>query len=169
MGRDLMEFALDGTRRVTPLLATKFDERNGTVSPDGRWLAYESNKTGSFEVYVQPFPNVGDGQWKVSTAGGRQPLWAPNSKELFYLGSDSALMRVPVEASGASWTPGTPTKILQARYYTGTGTGRSYDVSPDGQHFLMIKSPVGDSAALSPGVILVQHFDEELKRLVPTN
>jgi len=53
---------------------TKFDERNGIVSPDGHWLAYESNSSGPFEVYVQPFPNVGGGQWEVSTAGGTQPL-----------------------------------------------------------------------------------------------
>ena len=70
MGRDLLQLALDGTRRVTPLLQTKFDERNGIVSPDGRWLAYESNSSGSFEIYVRPFPNVGGGQWQVSTAGG---------------------------------------------------------------------------------------------------
>jgi serine/threonine-protein kinase len=70
-GYDLLQLALDGTRRVTPLLQTKFDERNGIVSPDGRWLAYESNSSGSFEIYVRPFPNVGGGQWQVSTTGGR--------------------------------------------------------------------------------------------------
>jgi len=81
MGRDLLQVALDGTRRVTPLLQTKFDELNGIVSPDGRWLAYESNSSGSFEIYVRPFPNVGGGQRQVSTAGGRQPLWARSGKE----------------------------------------------------------------------------------------
>ena len=119
MGRDLLQLALDGTRRVTPLLQTKFDERNGIVSPDGRWLAYESNSSGSFEIYVQPFPNVGGGQWQVSTAGGRQPLWARSGKELFYVGADGALLRVPVEASGATWNAGTPMKLLEGRYYTG--------------------------------------------------
>jgi hypothetical protein len=152
-----------------PLLATKFDERNGTVSPDGRWLAYESNSSaGQFEIYVRPYPNVGGGQWQVSTAGGRQPLWARNGKELFYLGSDNALLRVPVEASGATWSAGTPMQILDGRYYAGTGTGRAYDVSADGRRFLMIKGIGGDSAAQSPRLILVQHFDEELKRIVPT-
>jgi serine/threonine-protein kinase len=168
MGRDLFEVALDGTHRVTPLLQTKFDERNGIVSPDGRWLAYESNSSGPFEVDVRPFPNVGGGQWQVSTAGGRQPLWARSGKELFYFGSDGALMRVPVEASGVSWNAGAPMKLLEGRYYTGTGSGRAYDVSTDGRRFLMIKAPGGDSTASSPSVIVVQHFDEELKRLVPT-
>ena len=122
MGRDLLQLALDGTRRVTPLLQTKFDERNGIVSPDGRWLAYESNSSGTFEIYVRPFPNVGGGQWQVSTAGGRQPLWARSGKELFYVGADGALLRVPVEASGATWNAGTPMKLLEGRYYTGTGS-----------------------------------------------
>jgi len=169
MGRDLRQVALDGTHRVTPLLETKFDERNGTVSPDGRWLAYESNSgAGPFDIYVRPYPNVGGGQWQVSTAGGRQPLWARNGKELFYFGADNALLRVPVEASGATWSAGTPMRILDGHYYTGTGTGRAYDVSADSQRFLMIRGIAGDSAAQLPRLILVQHFDEELKRLVPT-
>jgi serine/threonine-protein kinase len=168
MGRDLLQAALDGTRRVAPLLQTKFDERNATISPDGQWLAYESNSSGSFEIYVRPFPHVADGQWRVSTTGGRQPLWARNGKELFYLGADGALLRVPVEARGASWNAGTPMKLLEGRYYTGIGSGRSYDVSPDGRRFLMIKAPGGETSATPPALIVVQHWDEELKRLVPT-
>jgi hypothetical protein len=98
-----------GGRRVTSLLQTKFDERNGIVSPDGRWLAYDSNNSGSFQIYVRPFPNVGGGQWQVSTTGGTRPLWARNGKELFYVGAEGALLRLPVEASGATWKAGTPT------------------------------------------------------------
>jgi len=168
MDRDLLQLALDGTRRVTPLLQTKFDERNGIVSPDGRWLAYESNSSGSFEIYVRPFPNVGAGQWQVSTAGGRQPLWARSGKELFYVGGNGALLRVPVEASGATWNAGAPMKLLEGRYVTGGTLGRTYDVSPDGQRFLMIKAPGTDATAALPALIVVQHWDEELKRLVPT-
>jgi serine/threonine-protein kinase len=171
MGFDLLQLALDGTCRVTPLLQTKFDERNGIVSPDGRWLAYESNSSGPFEIHVRPFPNVGGGQWQVSTAGGRQPLWALSGRELFYFASDGALLRVPVEASGATWNAGTPMKLLEGRYYTGVGgssAGRTYDVSPDGQRFLMIKAPGTDASAEPPALIVVQHWDEELKRLVPT-
>jgi serine/threonine-protein kinase len=168
MGRDLLQVELDGSHRVTPLVQTKFDERNGTVSPDGRWLAYESNNSGSFEIYVRPFPNVGDSQRQISTAGGKQPLWARSGKELFYLGADGTLLRVPVEASGGTWHAGAPVKVLEGRYYTGTGSGRAYDVSLDGKRFLMIKAPATDTAATPPAVILVQHWDEELKRLVPT-
>ena len=168
MGRDLLQVALDATRRVTPLLQTKFDERNGIVSPDGRWLAYDSNSSGPYEIYVRPFPNVGGGQWQVSTAGGTQPLWARNGKELFYVGADGALARVPVETNGATWSAGTPMKLLEGRYFIGAGIGgRTYDVSPDGQRFLMIKAPGTDANAAPPALIVVQHWDEELKRLVP--
>src|SRR5207249_11196781 len=76
MGRDLLQLALDGTRRVTPLLQTKFDELNGIVSPDGRWLAYESNSSGAFEIYVQPFPNVGGGQRQFRPGGPTKSLLA---------------------------------------------------------------------------------------------
>jgi serine/threonine-protein kinase len=169
MRRDLMQLALDGTRRVTQLLQTKFDERNGIVSPDGRWLAYESNSSGQVEIYVRPFPNVGSGEWLVSRAGGKTPLWARSGKELFYVPADGALLRVPVEASGAIWNAGPPTKLLEGRYLTDVNAGvRMYDVSPDGQRFLMIKALGSDASAAAPAIIVVQHWDEELKRLVRT-
>ena len=110
---------------------------------------------------------MGGGQWPVSTAGGTKPLWARNGKELFYVGAEGTLQRVPVEASGATWNAGTPMKLLERRYFTG-GFGRTYDVSPDGQRFLMIKAPGTDVGAARPALIVVQHWDEELKRLVPT-
>src|SRR4051812_4373093 len=103
MGRNLLQLALDGTRQVTPLLETKFDEREGIVSPDGRWLAFESNGSGSYEIYVRPFPNVDGGQWRISTAGGTRPLWARSGKELFYVGADGAVVSVAVEAKDATW------------------------------------------------------------------
>jgi serine/threonine-protein kinase len=167
-GRDLLQLALDGTGRVTPLLQTTFDAREGVISPDGRWLAYESNRSGSFEIYVRPFPNVEGGQWRVSTAGGSRPLWAQNGKELFYVGADGALLGVPIEAKGATWKNRAPMKLFEPRYYIGFNSGRSYDVSQDGQRFLMIKPAEGSDKAASPNLIVVQHWTEELKRLVPT-
>jgi Tol biopolymer transport system component len=168
MGIELQQLALDGTHHVTQLLQTNLDERNGIVSPDSRWLAYESNSSKQVEIYVRPFPNVGGGQWLVSTAGGTRPLWARNGKELFYVGADGALLRVPVEASGATWNAGTPMKLIEGRYYTGDNAARAYDVSPDGQRFLMIKAPGSDASTTPPALIVVQHWDEELKRLAPT-
>jgi serine/threonine-protein kinase len=166
--RELRMVALDGTHRVTPLLQESFDARSGVVSPNGLWLAYDSNRSGAFEIDVRPFPNVRAGYWQIATAG-MQPLWAQNSRELFYIGPDGALMGVPVEAS-PTFKPGTPIKLLEARYYAGTagGSGRTYDVSSDGKRFLMIKAPGTEAGAAPPALIVVQHWDEELKRLVPT-
>jgi serine/threonine-protein kinase len=171
-GRDLMRLALDGTRKVTPLVQTKFEEQNGGVSPDGRWLVYQSDSTGRFEIYVRPFPNVSAGQWQVTTAGGRQPLWARSGKELFYVGPDGVLMRVPVEASSATWNAGTPIQLFEGRdffFNMGNATfGRTYDVSPDGRRFLMIKAPGANPTTAPPNIIVIQHWVDELKGLVPT-
>jgi serine/threonine-protein kinase len=169
--RDLRLLTLTPTPHVEPLLETRFEERNGIVSPDGRWLAYESNSSGRLEINVRPFPNVGDGQWQVSNAGGVQPLWARNGRELFYLAPEGALMSVPVDPRGTTWSAGTATTLVAGHYYTGLNVfaPRQYDVSPDGQRFLMIKEGGGtDLAVAPPQIIVVQHFDEELKRLVPT-
>ena len=127
----------------------------------------ESTMTGSKEIYVRPFPNVSDGQFRVSTTGGTRPLWAPSGKELFYIGVDGSLLQVSVEAKGAMWNSRAPIKLFERRYFVGANSGRSYDVSLDGQRFLMIKGP-GTDASASPSLILVQHWDAELKRLAPT-
>ena len=156
---------------VEPLLETRFEERGGIVSPDGRWLTYESNSSGRFEIYLRPFPNVGDGQWQVSNAGGVQPLWARSGRELFYIAPDGALLTVPVEPRGTIWSAGTATKLVEGRYYTGrnVNVSRHYDVSPDGQRFVMVKTGGGtDQTAAPASLIVVQHWVEELKRLVPT-
>jgi eukaryotic-like serine/threonine-protein kinase len=168
-GRDLMRLTLDGSQRVTPLLQTPFDEQRGAISPDGHWLAYESNRSGQSEIWVRPFPNTSVAEYLISTSGGTRPAWALSGKELFFLGADGALMGAPVEATPTTWNSLAPKKLLEPRYYTGGGNpNRSYDVSPDGQRFLMIKAASADPTAVPPNIIVVQHFDEELKRLVPT-
>jgi serine/threonine protein kinase len=167
---DLRPLTLTPTPRVEPLLETRFDERGGIVSPDGRWLAYESNISGRLEIYVRPFPNVGAGQWQISTSGGVQSLWARSGRELFYVAPDGALMTVPVDPRGTTWSAGNATKLVVGRYYTGAvgAVSRQYDVSPDGQRFLMLKEGGTDQTAAPPQIIVVQHWDEELKRLVPS-
>jgi serine/threonine-protein kinase len=168
-GWDVLALSLDGKHQVTPLVKTPFDERNGIMSPDGRWLAYEANDSGSFEIYVRPFPDVNSGHWQVSTSGGTQPLWARNGQELFYVAPDGALMRVGV-TRGPTWTAGAPTKVLEGRYVARVPGGnfpRNYDIAPDGQRFLMVKAVGTDATSAPLQIIVVQHFDEELKRLVP--
>ena len=165
---DVMQVTATGTHMVTPLVHTPAAEANGTVSPDGRWLAYEANDSGAFEIYVRPYPDVTSGRWLVSTGGGTRPLWSRDGRELFYVSPANALMRVGVERA-ASWSATTPAMLLkEGSVITPAGVlGRSYDISPDGQRFLVLK-PVGESNAQAPQLIIVQHFDEMLKRLVPT-
>jgi hypothetical protein len=166
---DVMTLTLERDSPVQPLLQTAFDERNGDVSLDGRWLAYESNDSGQRQISVRPFPDVNRGRWQVSTGGGTQPVWARNGQELFYLAPNGALMSVRVER-GTTWRAGTPTKLIDAQYYVGVGAARAYDVSPDGQKFLMIKEARPSDDAPPPAqVVIVQNWAEELKRLVPVN
>jgi eukaryotic-like serine/threonine-protein kinase len=167
-GNDVMVIELDGTRRITPLVQSPFIERNGIISPDGRWLAYEADESGRFEVYVRPFPLVNSGRWDVSTAGGTRPIWTRSGQELIYVSPTGALMRVGV-VRGPSWAATTPTLVVKEGYFTiPSWWGRSYDISPDGQRFLMIKEGGADGTAAPASLIVVQHWFEELKRLVPT-
>jgi serine/threonine-protein kinase len=165
---DVMQVTLTGTHTVMPLVHTPANERNGIVSPDGRWLAYDANDSGSFEIYVRPYPNVTSGRWQISTGGGERPLWSRDGRELFYVSPTSALMRVGVERA-ASWAATTPTMLLRdgAVITPANNLGRNYDISPDGQRFLVVK-PVNATNTPPPQLIVVQHFDEMLKRLVPT-
>jgi serine/threonine-protein kinase len=183
-GVDLMELHLDDgsgsiesspaqqrrARRVTPLVQTAFSELNGAISPDGRWLAYQANNSGQYEVYVRPYPDVSGGLRQVSTGGGTRPLWARTGQELFYLSSGGALMRVGVER-GPTWAAGTPTKLLNEGYFTvpGGNPGRTYDISPDGKRFLIVKAGGGSGQAAVPQIVVVQNWLEELKRLVPVD
>ena len=112
-----MMIELDGTHRVTPLVQSPFTERNGIISPDGRWLAYESNDSGRFEIYVRPFPDVNTGHWQVSTNGGTRPTWTRSGQELIYVSPTSALMGVGV-ARGPSWAATTPTLLVKEGYFT---------------------------------------------------
>jgi len=159
-------------RRAEPLVQTSFAELNAEISPDGKWMAHQSNESGQEEIYVRPFPDVNSGRWQVSTTGGSRPLWARNGRELFYLAPAGALMRVAVER-GSIFTAGTPGRVLEGSYLVGTTrgggeSGRTYDVSPDGQRFLMIKEAGAYETSATPQLIVVQNWFEELRRLVPT-
>jgi Tol biopolymer transport system component len=155
-----------GERPTEPLVQTTFAEDNGEVSPDGRWLAYQSNESGGFQIYVRPFPNTDTGHWQISTIGGTRPLWARSGRELFYLDGSNAMTSVPVHTT-PTFSPGIPTTLFGGRYLNGP-TGRSYDVSLDGQRFLMIKvkdNAGGDESSAS--LVVVLNWAEELKRLLP--
>ena len=163
-GFDLRVLMFGGNRQTYPLLVSEFDEENGEISPDGRWLAYQSEASGKYEIYIRPFPNVDDGRWQISTGGGTRPLWAPDGDELFYLSSGGELIAVPVQTR-PTFSAGRPVLVLKRQYSVGGSSGPSYDIAPDGQRFLMIKA---DDSAQPPKLVLVQNWFEELKARVPT-
>jgi len=169
-GGDLRIHSVDAEGLSEPLLVTDFDERNAELSPNDRWLAYESDASGQYEIYVRPFPNVEEGSWQISNGGGTRPLWARDGSELFYLDSSGRLMSVPVRIEEASFDFGNLEVVMEQPYFASTGPpGRTYDVSPDGTRFLMFKEGGGATETSPPELILVQNWVEELKRLVPTN
>ena len=107
-----------------PLLNTTFAEANGEISPNGRWMAYQSNESGTYQIYVRPFPNVDGGRWQISTTGGTKPLWAHNGRELFYDGN-GALMAVAVQATDTTFSAGNPTKLFDTGPYAFNTGGRT--------------------------------------------
>jgi eukaryotic-like serine/threonine-protein kinase len=127
--------------------------RNGQFSPDGKWIAYASNETGKWQIYVTSFPDA-RGKWQVSTSGGEQPRWRGGGKELFYLSSDGKMMAAPVTI-GTTFDPGTPVVLFQAtpRQAVSRTDLFVYDVSRDGQRFL-INTPVRQAETAPMSVVL---------------
>ena len=164
--RDIGVLSMEGGRPWQPLLNSVADESHAALSPDGRWIAYISDETGQDEVYVERFPDLGNKE-QISTGGGRDPVWSPDGSELFYSGG-SRMMVVPIDTE-PTLTLGTATVVFEGTYIQ-VGPQRRYDLAPDGR-FLMIK-PGGattENAASAPDqIVLVQHWFEELTRLVPT-
>jgi eukaryotic-like serine/threonine-protein kinase len=150
-------------RKAQPFLRTPFNESSPQFSPDGRWLAYLSDESGRYEVYVQPYPGPG-GKWQISTDGGTEPVWNRNGRELFYRSGDK-MMAVDI-ATQPSFVAGKPRMLFQGQYTPNPGRLPQYDVSPDGQRFLMLK-PTEQAGAAPTQINVVLNWFEELKRRVP--
>jgi len=153
-----------GSGRVRPFLNSQFYEGFPEFSPDGRWIAYVSDESGRYEVYVRPFPGPGS-KYQVSSQGGAQPLWARNGKQLFYRWQDQ-VWAVDVRTDGG-FSTGKPRLLFERPGYSPGNPTRSYDLSQDGQRFLMVKQEQRTPAPVTE-MTLVQNWFEELKRLVPT-
>ncbi|MCZ6858634.1 MAG: protein kinase, partial [Gemmatimonadetes bacterium] len=149
----------------TRLLTSEFDENAVALSPDGKWLAYQSDETGQNEVYVRPFPDVTAGKQTVSVGGGSLPLWAHSGRELFYVDSEDQLVAAKVTTSTA-FAVRERRRLFSVEQYRTTGTYRSFDISPDDQRFLMVRATgIGDEGPAS-ALILVENWFEELKAKV---
>src|SRR5258708_11239243 len=151
-----------------PLVQTTFAEFNPEISPDGRYLAYQSFESGQFQIYVRAYPKTNDGKWQISTNGGTKPAWAGNGRELFFLDPFNTFMSLAVQTTGATFVYGNPVKVFDNRYPMPTAF-RSYDVSADGQRFLMIKEGATDdkTTATPMHLVVVEHWFEELKAPMP--
>jgi len=149
-------------RQIEPLVGTPFEVVRASLSPDGRWLAYES-RAETPQIYVRPFPNVDDGSWQISTDGGRQPVWARRGDELFYRDVTGAMVSVPVRTS-PTFSADRPTMLFNRPYLAAGTAGWNYDVASDGR-FLMIKDAEADRASAS--LVVVLNWADELRRIVP--
>jgi serine/threonine-protein kinase len=165
-GPDVSIMSLDGDRAVKPLIRGTFSESNAEISPDGRWIAYQSDEAGRPEVSVRPFPHVDNGRWQISTDGGSRPLWARSGNELFFVDLRGRIMAVPVRAGG-DFTSANPAVVAEG--VSGANSlGRNYDVSLDGRRFLLLLNATGaGDKAQPPQLNIVLNWGEELERLVP--
>ena len=168
---DFWVLPVEGDRTPWVFLKTPFRETSGQFSPDGRWVAYQSDESGRNEIYVRPFAGPtgsgagvtgAGGQWQVSSAGGVSPVWRPDGKELYYLNPAGAMMAAPIAVTGATLTPGAPVALFPTRIVGGgvgePGQGRQYDVAPDGR--FLINTVLDEAAA---PITLIQNWNPEAK------
>jgi Tol biopolymer transport system component len=159
---DIFLLALDNKAEPKTFVESGFEEWGAIFSPDGLWIAYVSDEQGQYDVYVQPYPRTGQ-RWRISTEGGEEPVWSRNSNELFYRNGNKWLS--VTYAATPTFIPDMP-QVLFEGYYVNVA-GWSYDVSLDGQRFLLLKKSQGVSTRTHLNV--VTNWFEELKRNVPTN
>ena len=153
-------------RKAETIIGTPASDVAPRFSPDRRWLAYVSDESGRPEVYVQSFPGPG-GRWLISSDGGTEPVWNRNGRELFYR-IGRRFMAVPIDPA-QNFSAGNPTVLFEGDYVASNFplTSPGYDVSPDGQRFLVVKEI--EPAATATEINVVVNWTEELKRRVPTN
>ena len=159
---DIWVLPLEDESKPWPFLQTPSSETGPVFSPDGHWVAYRSNESGRQEIYVQPFPSTG-AKWLISTEGGEEAAWA-RSGELFYRNGDQ-MMAVDITTE-PTFTHGNPKLLFEGRYIS-SGFRSQYDVTPDGQRFLMIKESEQELAVTQLNIVL--NWFEELKRLASAN
>ena len=170
-GTDLMILPVEGDEASgwkpgtpTVFLNGRFTEQQPRFSPDGRWLAYESNESGGAEIYVRPFPGPG-GKWPISTGGGTTAVWSRARRELLYLAPDGRIMLVPYTAAGDAFQAEKPRVWSETPVQHRPLTGASFDLHPDGERVAM--APVTAATAGPTHVTLLFNFFDELRRIAP--
>ena len=168
--RDLWVLPVNGT--PLPFLVTEFNEHSPRLSPDGEWISYVSDQAGENRVYARPFPEGSGTVIPVSTGPGTEAIWSRDGQELFYRTGNrmrNQMMAVPVKL-GPQLKVGRPSLLFEGAYRLDPNNigNPNYDVSLDGQHFLMATGAI-DEDATSPQITVVLNWFEELKRLVPVD
>jgi hypothetical protein len=160
--RDILVFRPGVDSAPRPIVASpRFDERATTLSPDGKWIAFQSDESGRDEIYVRPFPATDNGRWQVTTGGGEEPLWGRTGREIFFRALSGEMMAAPV-ATSPSFTSGVPHILFMAKSYVRAPSYRAYDVTRDDQRFVMLR-PAGDSLQTQPNqLVVVDNWFEEL-------
>ncbi|MDA2935363.1 hypothetical protein MYX82_13640, partial [Acidobacteria bacterium AH-259-D05] len=158
---DIWLLDLQSEEGPQPFVATSANEREARFSPDGRWIAYESDESGERQVYVRAYPGLG-GQIQISNEGGIDPLWSPDQRELFYRNARD-IMVVKIQTN-PDFQASKPTLLFTGPELGGGWDYRSWDIMPDGQRFVAV-----ETAPTPTELVVVQNWFEELKRLVPTN
>jgi serine/threonine-protein kinase len=161
---DIIRVPLKPDAQATPIINTQFNEFAAALSADGRWLAYQSNESGGPEVYVHDMAGSG-GRWQISTAGGEEPHWSPDGRELYYR-NNNLFMSVAVDTR-STFQNGTPKTLFNGVFDLRSNSGVSYDVDPRGNRFLMIR--LAEDVNSTAQVRIVLNWFDELRRLVPTN
>jgi serine/threonine-protein kinase len=161
---DIIRVPLKPDAQATPIINTQFNEFAAALSADGRWLAYQSSESGRPEVYVHDMAGSG-GRWQVSTAGGEEPRWSPDGRELYYR-NNNLFMSVAVDTR-STFQNGTPKTLFNGVFDLRSNSGVSYDVDPKGKRFLMLR--LAEDVNSTAQVRIVLNWFDELRRLVPTN
>jgi Tol biopolymer transport system component/tRNA A-37 threonylcarbamoyl transferase component Bud32 len=160
---DLVGVRTSGDTIPVPLVASSFTELHPAVSPDGRWLAYTSNESGTNEVYVRPFPNTNDGHWQVSNGGGASPVWAPSGRELYYLNRDGRLIAAEVQATATTFAVGRLVPLFDASIFLNDAFHQGYAVTPDGRSFIFVSPRGGSATSVAPQIVWVDHWFTDLE------
>ncbi len=166
-GQDIGALSMEGDRPWKPILDEQFVEATPEISPNGQWMAYLSNGSGQMEVYVRPFPDVDARRWQVSSGGADDPVWSPDGRELFYRNGE-AIMSVAVLDDGPIFSAGGPELLFETEGMYFSSQGRQFDISPEGERFLMIKEGLPTEGGTKGQINIILNWFNELQEQVPT-